>query len=540
MRRLAVTLTVDGVCEILTDRCSDITVRNASPGGFASIEVEIPRKLDAAIYQNAILKVTDQTTAETVCEGRVVDQGRTGGGTWSLSALGTGLAALSDRDEPYMVIDAELEPIAREVQIGATYALKGGSKRQKRKGKKGKPRKPYKIRTAIVSAKVETGPAPNGTSLEGLLFTVPEGTTNSASAAFSAEFRGPWLCGQKLGSYYFRYLCGVANGWTISADALEVGGGSDSHYQTWATSSAPGTWKVHTTNFAATRDSFALRVITGPSTVAGANVWAHARYLWLRSQLLDKDGAVRPGADHATIDVKAEDVFTDIVKRRTGLEIGHVTTGTSIFRQLTWYDGATPKEILDEICEGDPTVTYHAWEDGKIDLDPRVGTVRYQFSTAGGFDSPAPTTEVYGGVIINGIDVEGLPQRYQLTRDPAGRTTTFEMSETWDATAAQAAANLFLDNHAAPPNAGTLTVKETVIDLQSGRLVEPYMIRSGGLCRVSGINGSVDSLNSDAQPDGITIFRIVSVSYSTSSGEAVLELDTNVFDAERALADLLK
>lgn len=541
MRRLGVTITTADTCEILTGRTGDINTKSVSPGGYASVEIEIPRRLDEPVYKGATIRVYDTVTGETAGEGRIIEQGRGNGGTWTLSALGTGLAALGDRDEPYAVIDTNLDPIAREVQIGATYALKGGSKRSKRKGKKGKPVKPYKVKTGVVASKVEVAAAPNGTDIEGLLFTIPAGTTNTASAAISAEFRNFARCGQRLGSYYFRFWCGVANGWTVRADAQTVGGDSNTWSQSWATSAPAGVWRTHTTDFDVTRNAFQLRVVTGAASTAGANVWAHAWSIWLRSQLLDKNGNVRPGADHATTDVYAHDVFCDIVKRRTNLAIGSVATGTTAFHQLTWYDGATPREILDEICEGDPTLTYHAWENGEISLDPVIGELRYQFNATHGFDSPAPTTEVYGGVIVTGVTADGYPDRYELIRDPAGRTTTFEMADTFVAADAQAAAELFLDNHAAPPNAGTLTVAEPVMDLQTGRLVEPFMIRAGSICSMNGVQGAASPL-SDAVPvlDGSTVFRIVSVAYSTSSGTATLELDTNVFDVDRAVADLLK
>lgn len=543
MRRLGVTITTADTCEILTGRTGDINIKNVSPGGYASVETEIPRDLAAPVYKGATIRVYDTVTGETACEGRIIEQGRGNDGTWSLSALGTGLAALDDRDEPYMIVDSELSPIARETHLGTNRKWEGGSKRRNRKkgGIIQKAIKPYKVITSINTGKVEVSPAPNGTDLEGLLYAIPEGTTHVSAATIIAEFRGPAMCGQKLGAYRFRYLCGVNNGWFMRSDAATVGGTSDTWSQTWSTTSPAGVWKVHGTDFDSARNMFRARIVTGASSTVGLDVWAHVRNLYLRSQLLDKNGNTRPGADHATTTVYAHDVFCDIVKRRTNLAIDNVTNGTTGFRQLTWYEGATPREILDDILEGDPTVTYHAWDNGTISLDPTIGELRYQFDARHGFESPAPTTEVYGGVIVTGVDENGFPRRYELTRDPAGRTTTFEMAETWESSSAQAAAELFLDNHAAPPNAGTLTVVEPVMDLQTGRLVEPFMIRAGSVCSVNGFQGSPSPLSA-AVPvlDGATVFRIVSVAYSTADGAAVLELDTNTFDVDRAVVELLK
>jgi hypothetical protein len=75
------------------------------------------------------------------------------------------------------------------------------------------------------------------------------------------------------------------------------------------------------------------------------------------------------------------------------------------------------------------------------------------------------------------------------------------------------------------------------MDYTLSRIVQPWEIRPGNLIRVRGVRPYVDSLNATDR-DGVTVFRIVSTSYSDSQGAAVLELDAYTPDEARQIARL--
>lgn len=546
---LAVVMTgVDGD-EAVTDRISNLVVRNSSPGGYESVEFDMQRRLaEKRIPDGTVVRVFDATTGEQVGGGRVIEPGPAEDGIWRVSCLGEGFAALQDQDEPYMVVDASLQPTVQPSVIGVREKTIGGKqyKMGKNGGRASVPKQ--KVITGIVSATAKVAGPPDGTETEGLLFEIPQGTSTSASAVIAAQIRTPYLCGQRLGAFIYRYVCGItSSSYTLRADALTFGGGSDTvATHTFTQSSPAGVWKVHGTDFDSTRDWFQLRVVTGAATTTLANVWAHARTIVLRTQLFAADGSVRSGASVASLTAGVHDVFTDLVVRRCpSLKVGTVTTGARAFTQLAWYDGATAKDILDELCEADGTVTYHAWEADAagrtaINLDPVTTAVRYEVNSKDGYNAPTSSGDVYDRVVVTAPDPAGFTRRQVVSRNTNGRPRSKTINlDAWPTEGLTAVGNQFLDKYAAPPNGGVVVVGERVRDLTTGRWVHPAAIKSGNLIRVLGVQPNPDSLNPDAKRDGVTIFRIASNTYTADSGTATLELDQPVLNQDRALAALL-
>lgn len=546
---LAVVLeTVDGR-ESITREVSNLVTKNSSPGGFASVEFDLVRRLDRSrLSPKARVFVYDTATGEQVGGGRIIEQGMSDDGTWKVACLGEGLAALQDIDEPYMVVDADLKPWARVEQIGVKTKMIGRKQRKNRSGTSGSVSMPRrKIVTSIVSAEAKLGSAPDGSETEGLLFQVPEGTTVAPAATLRAMILTPFLCGQRLGAYGYRVRAGKnAATWETHGVSMTGHSASETDRVTpFVTGNSGMDWQVHTTNFAASRDGVQLRIVTSAAATTDARTWAHVTDLIVRTQLLDRNGNVRPGSDHASSTVGASSVFTDLIKRRCPtLEIGNIANSTRAFSQLAWYDGVTAKEVLDELCEADGTVTYHAWEanaDGKtvINLDPVSPTVRYELSTKHGYSAPSPTSEVYDRVVVTYTDSSGYVDRLVVDRSTDGnpRSQTINLTAVPSGETLATIANQFLDAFAAPPNSGTITVAERVQDLWTGRWVHPAAIRSGYLCRVRGVQPTPDTLNPEAKQDGVTIFRIATSTYA--DGVATLELDQPVLNQDRALAALL-
>jgi len=546
--------TVDGP-EVITSRVSNLVVKNSSPGGFASVEFDLPRRLDQSrLPGRAQVLVYDSVTGEQVGGGRLVEQGPSDDGTWKMAALGEGIAALGDIDEPYMVIDAVFDSITLPEVIGHKTKMVGSKRKRRKNSGQGflarSRRRKVLTGIAFADAKVASAPNDSASDNEGLLFQVPSGISVASGATCRAIMEGPSRTGQKLGAYAYRVISGkTTSAWSTHgiAQTMATGSTETDRAENWSTSLGAQTWKVHTTDFLASRDAVQIRIVAGSSHTTDTLTWSHIRELIIRSQLHDRNGNVRSGADHQAASVGLASVFTDlIVTRCPSLKVGNVASTTFAFRQLAWYDGATAAEILDEMMAADSDHAWHAWErdaDGKtpIHLDPIPTTVRYELDVKDGYSAPTPSSEIYDRVVVTGKDAMGFERVEIVDRNTDGfpRSTTMRMTGNFDGVDAIAAGNLFLDQHAAPPNAGTITVARPVLDLWTGRWVRPYAIRSGHLCRVRGVQPTPDTLNPEAKQDGVTIFRIVSNTFSESTGTSSLELDTNVVDTDRAIADLL-
>lgn len=547
--RLGFVLDTPDGSEVVTGRVSNETLKNSSPGGFASVEFDLVRALDETrLPAKARVRVYDTATGEQVGGGRLVEQGLNDDGTWKIAALGEGIAALQDIDEPYMVIDTELKPYTQPVSVGVKMKTIGRKQKPTKSNTRASiPAPRYKVATTFVMGEAKNGSAPNGSDVEGLLFQVPEGTTVSSGASISASFRGPYQCGMRMAAYGYRYITGAtSSGWSMRADAETVGYTSElSRSDSWVATETDMFWRVHTTNFSAIRDAIRLSIRReGATVLVGGNAWAHVRGLVIRSQLYGPTGAIRSGEALATTSARVGEVFTDLIVRRCPtLKLGTIATGTQAFKQLAWYDGITAKDVLDEMCESDGTVTYHAWEadtDGRttIHLEPLPTKVRYELSTKHGFSAPSPASDAYDTVVVSVRDDDGYVQYKRVSRNTDGNPRSQPINlDAFPPEGLDAVANKFLDAMEKTPNAGTITVAERVLDLWTGRWVHPAAIRSGHLCRVRGVQPTPDTLNPEAKQDGVTIFRIATNTYS--DGVATLELDQPVLNADRAIAALL-
>lgn len=548
--------TLDGPRNITRD-VSNLTIKNTSPGGFASVTFDLKRRIDEArLPLGAQVRVYNTTTGEQVGGGRLIEQGISSDGAWNVSCLGEAIAALQDVEEPYMVIDTNPESTSRPIPVGVKVkqAPKVSRKRPKKNARSipGVRRRGYKQITGFVFSEVKPGTAPDGSTTEGLLFQFPPGATIATNANVAAQFRGVHLCGMHLGAYTYRHRAGLsASTWKMTARTITASNATSEidRDNDWQTSLAPHSWAAAGPTFDEGRDVLELDArYVGSGGTTGQLAWAHVQNLIIRSRLYGADGTYRPGVDHCLATVKAGEVFTDLIVRRCpSLKVGTVVTGAHSFTQLAWYEGVSAKTVLDEVADTDGTVTYHAWEvdpDGRtpIHLETLPSMVRYELTPEYGYSAPSSTVDVYTRVVIVGVDDSGYERRYVQDRTPAGqpaRSQTIDLEEEFTDARAEQVADLFLDNHAAAPNAGTVTVARPVLDLWTGRYVDPSAIRSSHLCRLRGVQPNPNSLNPDARQDGVTIFRIVSSTYSDESGTASLELDSPVFDQERAIADLI-
>ena len=174
----------------------------------------------------------------------------------------------------------------------------------------------------------------------------------------------------------------------------------------------------------------------------------------------------------------------------------------------------------------------------------RPTTVRYEADVVDGYESQGSSDGLYNQVTVRYRDAQGIAQ--MVTRTAACpdldavdliRTGLLDLgTELGSAADAARIGDQWLAEHTVVHNAGTLRIARPILDLESGRMVQPWEIRPG-LIRVRGILPRPDALNAGNR-DGVTVFRIVAHEYSASDGVATLELDSAPSTIAQTLARL--
>jgi hypothetical protein len=521
----------------ITQRCSDITVRSTAPGGYASVQLSLNQPLatsDVPLFNTVV--VSDRRTAEIVGAGRVEDPGRAAsdsGEVWSITALGWGPAHVEDVTLPYISIDGSMDSFVRGGNIQAPGA----------------------------TAALGNDPGADGTQ-QAMVFQFPQGEAIGDGSSARMDYRRIVEANQLLGGFHYTWDAGITNG-NFSVDALcdtgEPSGGGDIG-ATNTLNVAGGTIAAKSAGggaFGTNRDTLRLRLrknAGGALTVANDDTWASVTALRVSAMRYDKTGTLINGAGTYTNDyVLASEVVQDLLGWMLPKFDGANATITATSHQLdqlAYPDPVTPGQILDDLMDYEDGYYWAVWEqqaNGKWRFEwvAWPTSVGYEADAVDGFNAPGAATDIYSAVTVRWKDPRGrirstLRSQVVPVLADAGlsRTGYLDLAdETGSSTNAQRAGDRFLAQHAAAPNVATLTVARPIKDLVNGRWVPPWRILPGRLIRVRGVRPRVDALNA-TDHDGSTVFRIVSVEYSTSTGAATLELDAYTRTEARAIANL--
>jgi hypothetical protein len=230
-----------------------------------------------------------------------------------------------------------------------------------------------------------------------------------------------------------------------------------------------------------------------------------------------------------------------------------LATGGYQIDQFANYDGATPKKYLDDLMTMEPTFYWAAWESGSTGLNRfewstwPTTTVSYDADIRDGFQAPASAADLYNAVRVRYTATSGTIKNLQRTQTVTALTNAGLTREGWidlgdnigSTNNATQAGDQWLAERQYPQNAGTLTVASPIADLQLGRMVQPWELKPGKLIRVRGVQPNIDSLNPSGR-NGVTVFRVRSVTFRASTCSAELELDSYSNKTASALADLLR
>lgn len=517
----------------IAGRLADFQQTSTSPGGFASVSCtfDMPVASDY-LRQFDTVAVYDRGTVEQVGGGRLTDPGKSAdenGEVWAISAIGEGPSHMADQTKPYVLIETSCDGFFAKNRFGG-------------------------------SSNMSVGPTPDGvtpSSETAIVLSEPGGAVLGNGVCAAAFYDRLSDCGQALGGYGYTRIAGRADaGYQIESAVYGLGGSpalATITSQNFNAAAAAVAAKVTGTDFTAGADvlRFCIRRSGGAITVADDTTWGGIYSLYVAARRLLKTGSFETNANHANAYVLASEAVADMLGRfltRFDGTNATVTATTTQLDQLAWPDGVTPGQVMDELLQFERAMTWHVWEmnpaTGKYAFEfvPWSTSVRYESNILDGFTSPSPSTDLYNAVNVRYRSQSGRTRILNVTGGTTAlgytRTGWLDLSDEVGsaANAARAGAQWLLD-HTYPPNAGTLRIARPIMDLTYGRMVKPWAIRPGTLIRVRGVRPYIDSLNA-SDKDGVTVFRVKSVSYSDSDGAATLELDTYTRTEARAIADL--
>lgn len=532
MTQLEVWLTSDSQQVNYTRRVADLSFSSTSPGGFASVTLNLntPIVSDELLQFDTVV-VYDGRNGQQVAGGRLIEPAKSvseSGEIWQVEGTGEGPAHMQDVTAPRVYVESQLD--------GFYVTLKPSP-----------------------SGSSTVGPYPGGAGADSVLLATPGGTVASGIMATMSHDRLA-DCGMALGGYGYTRIAGQASAGWQNESAVAGNDGTPAlatlASNNWATGSTATGPFVVTTDFTAGADvvRFAIRRSGVALTVVDDTSWGAFFNIYIAARRLLKDGTNETNAAHANAYVLASEIVADLLGRdlpRFDGANAAVDTTTHHIDQLSYIDGATPFQILTDLLQIESAYTWHVWGvNPNTDLHTFEWvawptSIRYEASAVDGFQSPAPADDLFNEINVRYRDGKGRTRWTQRTQTVAvlgslTRSTMIDLSdETGSLANANRAGDRFLADHAAPPNAGTLTIARPIPDNDTGRMAMPWEIRPGSLIRVKGVRPHIDSLNATDR-DGVTVFRIVSTSFSDSSGECVLELDAYTPDEARQIARLTK
>ncbi|GLY21706.1 hypothetical protein [Micromonospora sp. NBRC 101691] len=528
---LTVVLRTGRAAQPVTVDIRDLTFRWTDPGGYASCTISLDRPLavqpDEIAYYG-LLTVYDARDGSTVWEGRLEDPGRSAGGNgqvWALTAVG-GQAHTRDRTVPLVYVDTSLNRLRRIDNF-----TPGGQD------------------------SVTTDPE----GRQALFLRFPSGTAVVVDSRVVMRYQDITDVGMRIARVAFSWDTGLTSaGLAVQAIMSTTGvGTADTAFSATANTAGGNAVALLGTHFGVGRDRVDLRWldVSVVGTVSQETWWASFYNVAVRALLKDKLGNdITSPTSYTANTVLASEVVADLLGRVLTDYDGAASTiaATSYpIDQLAYVDGADAAKVLGDLVALEPTYTWRVWERTtsgrwRFEWVARPTAVRYEADLTDGYDSQGSADGLYNAVTVRWREPSGRTRTTvrtstvpALTAAGLTRQASIDLgSEVGSATAAAQAGDKFLAEHQYPPNAGSLRIARPILDLQTGRMVQPWEIRPG-LIRVRGILPRIDGLNATDR-DGVTVFRIVSSEYRASDAAATLELDSYARTVPRMVADLMR
>ncbi|MFY1589003.1 hypothetical protein ACN267_31435 [Micromonospora sp. WMMD734] len=519
----------------ITREVRDLAFRWTDPGGHATCQVSLDRPLTvqpAEIAYYGDLTVHDGRHGAVVWDGRLEDPGRsagTQGQVWDLAAVG-GQAHTRDRTVPYILIDQPLTSLDRVDNA-----------------------------TPKGDDSIATDPGSTSSQQQALVLQYPQGITIVTNARVVMRYLGLQRSGQKLARIDHTWDAGRTDS-AFQVEALcrtdgSLSSGEVARSDNWNTAGGGSSPRRIGTHWTAGRNTPEWRTIyTGVGGAINNDLhWASISNLIVMATRYTAAGVEQlTGTPYGNSYVLASEVVADLLGRLLPRFDGAgATIATTSYQidQMAYPDGVQPAKVLEDLMSMEAGYTWRAWERGanglyRFEWVQVPSVVRYEADVVDGYDSQGSAGGLYDQVSVRWKDSKGRPQLTvrtasvpELTSAGLIRQEIIDLgSDVGSLAAAQRAGDQWLADRRYAPNAGRLRVARPILDLQTGRMVQPWEIRPG-LIRVRGILPRTDALNPTASRDGVTIFRIVGSEYRASDAAATLDLDSYAPSTGRMLAD---
>lgn len=510
----------------------DLQFRWSVPGGYGPCTIDLARPLyvqPSELDYYSTLTVYDSRNAQVVYAGRIEDLGRSSGpdgAIWQVAAVGPS-AHTQDDTRPLIYNDRRLD--AWHKATGVTQEAQ--------------------------TAQTHIGEDAGGSGADAIILTMQSGLPITSGEGSTAEYRGLVdSAGQKLA------IMGYVHDSKFASTIWKVRGFS-SISTVWrdnnmATSISPTDYGFIGTDWVAGEARPFLKIVWTGGASTTSETWTSFMDVVIVATRFLKDGTEKlSGYASATdaVGILASEVVADLLGRMLPQFDGanaEVTATSYRIDQLAYPDGVSPRQVLDDMMEIETDFYWAAWEktsSGKHRFEwvKWPTTVRYEADAeVDQLNSPSSAAELYNKVNVRYRDTRGIIR--QITRtttvaslDDAGLTRTHFIDlgdELGSAANATRIGDQFLAEHAAPPNAGQLVVSRPLLDLKTGRMVQPWEIRPG-LIRVRGIQPAGAG---QSGRDGYTVFRVVGADYRASDNSVQLELDSRSRTTAQLVAALLR
>ena len=413
-----------------------------------------------------------------------------------------------------------------------------------------------KTPTALVSSVVEQSEDRGGSGLDSLTLAIPMETHVDTNYRAEAGYYRIREAGQTIGRFDYTDDGGQTSGdpgWQVRTiitppstvartQTLNVGGHTSSPQNVtgddWDTAYVQLIWTSGSSNTGSVADTS----------------WVSIRGLVIVARTKLKDGTNKTTgyANAVTADQVWEDMLgSEMLNTAIDGPNARVDAGTGEFiYQLAYPDGVTPAQIAEDLMTYEPGMTYYIGA-SKPTNDKytfkwytRSDSVRYEAMVwtdehTGGIQPVEQYNEVLSrwktpiGNIRMTKTTQSIPEMTAVGRvRRAFQDLGTVLGNDINATTSN---NTLLSEHRYPKNTGRVRISRPIVDLHTGRRVQPFEIEPGYMIRLVGVNPTPDALNTSLTPNGSTICRIVNNSYDGENNSADLDLDAVPFSMAQAI-----
>lgn len=404
-----------------------------------------------------------------------------------------------------------------------------------------------KTSSSVVATNVEAGDDRGGSGLDALTLAFPTDLHVETNHRCEAGYYRIREAGQTIGYFDYTWDGGHTSGspgWSVRTiitppstlartEVLNVGGGLSNPQNVTGND-----WDTMYTQL----------IWTGGSSSTGTSgndiCWVSLRGLVVVVRMKLKDGTDRTSglAGAVTASQVWEDMLgSSMLSSAFDGPTARVDTGTAQWiYQLAYPDGTSPAAIAADLMTYEPGMTWMVGpstpgvDKYSFDWYTRSDSVRYEAmletdQQSGGIQPVDQYNEVVArwkdpvGNIRMTLSTQSIPEMTAV-----GRTRRFFQdlgTVTGDDTNAATANATVLRDHRYPLNTGRVTISRPIVDLWTGRKVQPYEIEPACLIRLVGTDPHPDALNTSLTPNGSTVCRIVGTSYSADNNSVDLDLD---------------